>query len=279
LYEAIASGVGSVCGVLGAYMCCCCCSPYKRVTQGRELVVTRFGRYKETLPAGLHYLKPLIDEGYGVSKCTHHIDLPEQSVLTKDTVTAHIDGSIYYNITDAYKVTFYITDVKSCLNGVALSALRACFASHTLQDCLEHRDKLAQEIRNYMIEHTADWGISVSNMVIKDIKVSDDMQRHLSAKATAQREAAAKVIDAQGDVDAAKLLRTAADMLNTPAALQIRYLETLKNMAENKGTKIIFVPLSQCGNIAGMAAAIQTIHSEDIWSEPTIIESIQNTTN
>ncbi|CAH6420329.1 SPFH/Band 7/PHB domain protein [uncultured virus] len=260
-YEGLISFFGGFFGFIGSYICCCC-APYQTVVQGHELVVTRFGRYKGTMPAGYHYLRPLTDKGYDVSKMTHLIDLPAQSILTKDNVTAVIDGSVYYKITDSYTATFTIVGLNSCLNQLALSALRACFANHTLQDCLEHRDRLAVEIQQYMVEHTRAWGITVSSTVIKDIKLSQDMQHHLSAKASAEREAAAKVIDARGDVEAAKLLREAADTLNTPAALQIRYLETLKNMAQNPGTKVIFVPLGPGDNITGIAAAMEGMKQE-----------------
>jgi regulator of protease activity HflC (stomatin/prohibitin superfamily) len=189
----------------------------------------------------------------------HVIDLPEQTVLTQDNVTATIDGAVYYRIDDSYKATFSITGLYQSINQLALSALRSCFALHSLQDCLQHRDVLANQIKEYMDEHMGDWGIEVCSIVIKDIKLCANMQRQLSARATAEREAGAKVIEAQGDVSAAKLLREAADTLNTPAALQIRYLEALKSMAANPGSRVIFVPMGQSDNIAGIAAAMESI--------------------
>lgn len=257
-YEGLMSCFGGFFGFLGSYIFCCC-NPYQTVNQGHELVVTRFGRYKETKGPGYHYLRPLTDRGYNVSKMIHVIDLPQQTVLTQDNVTALIDGSVYYRIDDTYKATFSITGLYQSINQLSLSALRSCFALHSLQDCLQHRDRLANEIKKYIAEHIGDWGIEVCSIVIKDIMLSEDMQRHLSAKATAEREAAAKVIDAKGDVDAAKLLREAADTLNTPAALQIRYLETMKAMASNPGTKVIFVPIGQTDNLTGIAAAMSGI--------------------
>lgn len=273
-YEGLVSCFGGLLGVLGSYVCCCC-NPYTTVVQGHELVVTRFGRYKETLPPGYHYMRPITDKGYDVSMMTHVIDLPGQTVLSnaptllvhrrykffriyisRDTVTAHIDGSVYYKVTDSYTATFTITGRDSCLNQLALSALRACFANHTLQESLENRNVLAREIKEYMDFHSRNWGIEVAHIVIKDITLSKEMQRHLSARASAEREAQAKVIDARGDVEAAKLLREAADTLNSPAALQIRHLENLKAMASNPGTKIIFVPM-QMDNLVSTAAAIE----------------------
>lgn len=258
IYEELVSCIGGIFGLLGSYIFCCC-NPYTTVDQGHELVVTRFGRYKETFPPGYHYLRPMTDRGYKVSKMTHAIDLPEQCIFTKDNVTAQIDGSVYYKIVDSYMGTFSVMGLSTCLNQLALSALRACFAKHTLQDCLEHRDRLSAEIQKYMIEHIGEWGIEVSSIVIKDIHVSEEMQRHLSSAASAQREAAARVIEARGEVEAAKLYREAADCLNTPAALQIRYLETLKEMASNPGTRVIFVPLGPSDNISGIASAMEAI--------------------
>lgn len=257
-YEGLISCIGESFGFLGSYIFCCC-NPYTTVNQGHELVITRFGRYLETKPPGYHYLRPITDTGYPVSKMIHVIDLPEQTVLTYDNVTAIIDGSVYYRIVDSYKSTFSITGLYQSINQLALSALRSCIAAHSLQDCLVHRDKLASEIEAYMNTHIGDWGINIGNVIIKDIKLSEDMQRHLSAKATAEREAAAKVIDAQGDVDAAVLLRQAADTLNTPAALQIRYLESMKAIAANPGTRVIFVPISHSDNIGSISAAMAGI--------------------
>jgi erythrocyte band 7 integral membrane protein len=256
-YEGLASCIGEVFGCIGSYVCCCCCSPYKMIDQGNELIITRFGRYKEVKSPGYHYVRPLTDQGYTVSKMTNMIDLPEQSVLTHDNVTAIIDGSVYYKIVDPCTATFSIINLRQCLHQLALSALRSCFASYSLQDCLQHRERLAIEIQKYLGEHSAGWGIEVSSIVIKDIKLSQDMQRHLSAKAIAEREAAAKVIDASGDVSAAKLLREAADTLNTPAALQMRYLETMKSMAANPGTRVIFMPTNPTDNLTGIAAAME----------------------
>lgn len=257
-YEGLVSCVGEIFGFLTSYICCFC-NPYTTVNEGNEIVITRFGRYKETKGPGYHYLRPLTDAGTSVSKMIHVMDLPEQSVLTHDNVTAIIDGSVYYRINDSYKASFSITGLYQSINQLALSALRSCFALHSLQDCLQHRDILANQIRQYMDEHIGDWGIEVCSIVIKDIKLSEDMQRHMSARATAERDAGAKVIEARGDVEAAKLLREAADTLNTPAALQIRYLETLKSMAANPGSKVIFVPMSQTDNLAGIASAMESI--------------------
>ena len=106
-YEGLVSFVGELFGCIGSYVFCCC-SPYTTVNQGHELVVTRFGRYKDTLSPGYHYLRPLTDRWYSVPKMTHVIDLPAQSILTEDNVTAIIDGSVYYKIVDSYTTTITI---------------------------------------------------------------------------------------------------------------------------------------------------------------------------
>lgn len=257
-YEGCISGLGSLFGLLGSYVCCCF-NPYVVVNQGEVLVVTRFGRYCDTKEPGLHYLRPLTDKGYVVSKMTHVIDLPQQSVLTQDNLTVHIDGAIYYRVIDAEDVTFRINNLQSCLNQMSVSALRSCFSNHTLQDCLENRDKLAEEIRSYTAEHTGGWGVEVTNTIIKDIMLSNDLQRNLSSKATAERTAAAKIIEAQADVNAAKLMRDAAEALNTPAALQIRYLETMKAISAHPNNKVIFIPMNHGDSLTNIAAAMEGI--------------------
>lgn len=256
-YEGLISCLGGSCGCIMSYILCCfCCTPYKTVDQGHELVITRFGRYKETKGAGFHYLRPFTDEGRDVSKMVHVIDLPEQNILTQDNVSANIDGSVYYKIVDSYKAIFTIEKLEESVNQLALSALRSCFAIHTLQDCLQHRDKLETEIKKYVETFVLQWGIIIDSIVIKDIKLSKEMQAHLSVKASSIREAEAKVINAQGDVDAAKLFRQASDILNTPSALQIRQLEAMKAMAASANTKVIFVPTTNIDNLTSMSAAM-----------------------
>jgi regulator of protease activity HflC (stomatin/prohibitin superfamily) len=255
-YEDCVATVGSFFGCLSSYIFCCW-NPYQTVDQGSALVVTRFGRYHDVYGPGLHYLRPLTDEGISVSLRTHVIDLPEQCVLTLDNLTVHIDGSIYYRVLDPQAVTFNISNLESCLNQMSVSALRSCFSNHTLQNCLEHRDKLAEEIKHYTSEHIKGWGVEVTSTIIKDIRLSEDLQRNLSAKAIAERSASAKIIEAQADVNAAHLMRDAAEALNTPAALQIRYLETLKSMASQPNNKVIFIPMNHSDNFASIASAVE----------------------
>jgi len=116
-----------------------------------------------------------------------------------------------------------------------------------LQELIENREAIGEEIQEVIAEPASAWGVKVESVLIKDISFSKELQESLSSAAQAKRIAEAKVIGAQAEVDSAKLMRAAADILNTPAAMQIRYLETMSNMAKGSNTKVIFMPTSTNG--------------------------------
>lgn len=246
LYESLCSLVGNVFGCFGQIPftpCFCCCYPMKIVQEGDQGLLMEFGSYKSTLPPGMHFVNPITQTIETADMRVNIIDNPSQVIMTKDNVTASIDSVLYYRVTNAQKSKFEIADFKHSIKELTQTALRDCLSKVTLQEALEHRDQLAKEIAT-LIDHTGnEWGVHIQSLLIKDIKVSKELQESLSAKAQAERMAAAKLISAEADVKAAILFREASDTLDTPAALQIRYLETLKEMTRNTGTKMIFVPM------------------------------------
>jgi regulator of protease activity HflC (stomatin/prohibitin superfamily) len=126
--------------------------------------------------------------------------------------------------------------------------MRQIFGAHDLQDTITHREGIAQEIENVISNVAASWGVKVESILLKDIQFSKDLQENMSAAATARRLAAARIIQAESEVESAKLLREASDILDSKAAMQIRYLDTLKTMAREAGSKIIFMPPNAYGD-------------------------------
>jgi len=171
------------------------------------------------------------------------LDLKQQSVLTKDNLAIWIDGVVYFTIIDINKAIFKVQNIKESVNQLALVALRGVFGHKLMQDCLVEREELAREIEKIVAEKTGEWGVQINMIQLTDIKLPENIKNMLSSAATAEREGKAKIILAQADVESAKLMRQASDILSTSGAMQIRMLETYNKLAQTDNPKIVFMPL------------------------------------
>jgi regulator of protease activity HflC (stomatin/prohibitin superfamily) len=158
--------------------------------------------------------------------------------MTKDNVSIIIDSVVYWHVIDPYTSVFLVSDVRRALMERTMTTLRLVIGSRTLQECVEHRDTLAQEIETIISGPATAWGVKVESVLLKDLKFTQELLESLSSAAKQKRIGESKVIAAQAEVDAAKLMREASDILNTKAAMQIRYLETITQMSKNAGTKV-----------------------------------------
>ena len=177
-----------------------------------------------------------------VDRKENFLDLKQQSIMTKDNVNIIIDAVVYYQIEDPVKTLFQVQNVLQAIGEISKTTLRDIFGHVTLQEALETKEKMALLIRELIDKPTEDWGVNINRVLIQEILFTKDLQDNLSAAATAKRVAEGKIIQAQADVDSAKLLREASDILNTQAAMQIRYLDAISNLAKANNTKIIFMP-------------------------------------
>ncbi|CAG8508084.1 11080_t:CDS:2 [Paraglomus brasilianum] len=247
-YGSMINVLGNVCGFFGANpICCCCPNPYKRVDQGFVGLVSRFGKFYKSVDPGLVKVNPLSESIRKVDVKIQITEIPKQAIMTKDNVYVHIDSVIYWHIINPYQSTFGIADVRKALIERTQTTLRHTLGSRVLQDCIENREAIASEVLEIIEEPASLWGVKIESILIKDIQFSKELQESLSSAAQAQRIGRSKVIAAQAEVDAAKLMRQAAELLNIPAAMQIRYLETMSSMAKGPGTKTIFMPYSPDG--------------------------------
>lgn len=238
---------GKVCGALCLIgFCGCCCNPYQRVRQGYRGIVTRFGALSKVLSPGLHYVNPISEELIPVDVMLHVQKLSNQAILTKDNLPITIDGAVYYRTKNTPKdvVTAKTTvyNVNLAVNELAHSTLRLVFGQHTLQEALEKRKDFAAEIKKILGDQATQWGIQIYDIQIIDVVIPKHIQDLLATSAVAAREGEAEVIMAKARVQSAHLMREAADQLNTPAAMQMRQLETYKVLAESENSKIIFMP-------------------------------------
>ncbi len=177
--------------------------------------------------------------------------------MTKDNVTVHLTSVIYYHITSPHKAAFGISNVRQALVERTQTTLRHVVGARVLQDVIERREEVAQSIGEIIEDVASGWGVRVESMLIKDIIFSNELQDSLSMAAQSKRIGESKVIAARAEVESAKLMRQAADILSSAPAMQIRYLEAMQAMAKSASSKVIFLPgASSIGASMQMAGAL-----------------------
>ncbi|KAF9929123.1 hypothetical protein FBU30_001852 [Linnemannia zychae] len=241
-YGTLVNTFGSVIGAFGMIPCCVCFpNPYKTIDQGSIGLVTRFGRYYKTVDPGLVRLNPYSESVFKVDMRIRVSHILNQIIMTKDNVNVHIDSVVYWHVIDPFQSVYGVSDVQQALIERTKTTLRQVLGARLLQEIIENREQLGHEIQEIIDVPAHSWGVAVETILIKDIQFSKSLQEALSSAAQAKRIAESKVIQAQSEVDSAKLMRQAAEVLNTPAAMQIRYLESMAAMARHSGQKTIFM--------------------------------------
>lgn len=162
--------------------------------------------------------------------------------MTKDNVTLNLTSVIYYHIISPHKAAFGISNVRQALVERTQTTLRHVVGARILQDVIERREEIAQSIGEIIEDVATGWGVQVESMLVKDIVFSHELQESLSMAAQAKRIGESKVIASRAEVEAAKLMRQAADILSSAPAMQIRYLEAMQAMAKSANSKVIFLP-------------------------------------
>ncbi|KAM3414207.1 hypothetical protein BST61_g10865 [Cercospora zeina] len=242
-YGSMVNTLGSLVGTLGAIPCCIVCpNPYKPVAQGNVGLVTKFGRFARAVDPGLVKINPLSESLIQVDVKIQIVEVPKQVCMTKDNVNLTLTSVIYYRITSPHKAAFGISNLRTALVERTQTTLRHVLGARVLQDVIERREEIAQSIREIIDETATGWGAEVESMLIKDIIFSQELQDSLSMAAQSKRTGEAKVISARAEVESAKLMRQAADILSSAPAMQIRYLEAMQAMAKTANSKVIFLP-------------------------------------
>lgn len=270
-YGSMKNAMGLGFGLFGMIPCCPFPNPYKNVQQGSVGLVSRFGQFYKAVDPGLVRVNICTESIRVVDVKIQLTPVPRQTVQTKDNVSVEVDSVICWHVVSPYRAAFGINDVARALVERAQTTLRQVVGGRVLQSVISDREGLAQEVAE-IIEATAEkWGVAIESILLKDINFSVDLQQSLSSAATQKRIGESKVIAARAEVDAAKLMRQAADILASPAAMQIRQLEALQAMARTSGSKVVFVPMNlNAMGAAGMdgvaqqiaASVQQTEHSE-----------------
>ena len=211
------------------------------VKQYERGVVLRFGRLIGTRKPGFNLIIPFVDTMRKVSLRIVTIVLEPQEVITKDNVTVKVDAVVYFMIIDPVKAAINVEDYKQATIQLALTTMRSVLGQSELDELLAHREQINQKLRQIIDEQAEEpWGVRVTLVEVKDVLLPEAMQRAMAKQAEAEREKRAKIIHAQGEKQAATTLAEAAEIIQTqPSALQLRYLQTLVEIAGEKNSTII----------------------------------------
>lgn len=217
-------------------------------------IIFRLGRIKgrKASGPGVFYIIPCIDKVITVDTRLKTFDVPPQSILSKDSVTVHVDAIVNYSIFNPVMAVNNIYNADAATQLLAQTILRNILGSHKLSELLELRETIQQQLQQQLDEATDQWGVKVEMVLIKDVRIPRDLQRSMAAEAEASREAKAKVIAANGELNAARALKEAAETISkSSTAMQLRYLQTLNVIAAERGSTIIFpLPIDILGPMA-----------------------------
>jgi len=208
-------------------------------------VIFRLGRLINVKGPGLILLIPLIDKMVRVSLRTVVMDVPTQDVITKDNVSIKVNAVVYFRVMQPDKAIVEVENFLFATSQLSQTTLRSILGQSELDELLSQRDKINRELAKIIDSQTEPWGIKVSNVEVKHIDLPQEMQRAMAKQAEAERERRAKVIHAEGEFQASQRLSDAAQIISSnPAALQLRFLQTLTEIASEQSSTIIFpVPL------------------------------------
>lgn len=225
----------------------------KIVKQWERGVVLRFGRYIGTRSPGLNLIVPYIDRMQKVDTRVETMVVEPQEVITNDNVTVQVDAVVYFQVINAEDAVMKVMDYEQATTQISLTTLRSVLGQSELDELLAHRDRINDLLRRIIDEHTEPWGVQVTAVEVKDVLLPGNLQRAMARQAEAERERRAKVVHARGEHQAAEELAQAAHIIaGEPISLQLRYLQTLVEMAGERSSTIIPLPLDIAGALQGL---------------------------
>ena len=213
----------------------------KIVTEYERGVIFRLGRLVGAKGPGLFLIIPIVDRMVKVDLRVVTMDVPSQEVITKDNVTVRVNAVVYFRVVDPESSVVKVLDHIRATSQISQTTLRNVLGQSELDELLTQREKLNQMLQKIIDEHTDPWGVKVSTVEIKEVELAEEMKRSMAAQAEAERERRAKIIHAEGELQASeKLAQAAAIIGREPAAIQLRYLSTLSEIASEKNSTILF---------------------------------------
>jgi regulator of protease activity HflC (stomatin/prohibitin superfamily) len=216
-------------------------SAVKIVPEYERGVVFRLGRLVDSRGPGLFFLLPIIERMVRVDIRVITMDVPPQEVITLDNVTIKVNAVLYFMVVDPQFAVVKVVDFIRATMQIAQTTLRSVVGQVELDELLARREAINERLQRIIDEQTEPWGVKVTIVEVKDVELPQSMQRAMAKQAEAEREKRAKIIHAQGEFDASKMLAEAADVIaREPVTLQLRYLQTLTEIAVEKNSTIIF---------------------------------------
>jgi regulator of protease activity HflC (stomatin/prohibitin superfamily) len=208
-------------------------------------VIFRFGRLRGARGPGIIIIIPFVDKMIKVDLRTVTMDVPPQDIITRDNVPVKVNAVVYFRVMDPAKSIVKIEKYILATSQIAQTTLRSILGQAELDDLLSRREKINKELQKIIDEQTDPWGVKVSNVEIKDVELPQSIQRAFAKQAEAERERRAKIISAEGEFQASEKLANAAEVLSKfPASIQLRFLQTLKEIATEQNSTIVFpVPI------------------------------------
>ena len=237
----MATGVGVIVFIAAIFIL----SGLKVLNEYERAVVFRLGRLTPYRGPGIVFIIPVLERMVRIDLRTVTLDIPPQDVITKDNVTVKVSAVLYFRVVDPSRAVTEVANYLFATMQLAQTTLRSVGGQTELDELLSQRDKLNARIQEVVDAQTEPWGVKVTLVELKNIDLPQDMQRAIAAQAEAERERRAKVIAAEGEFQAAQRLAEAAEIMNkSPVTLQLRYLQTLKEIAaENNSTTIFPIPI------------------------------------
>jgi regulator of protease activity HflC (stomatin/prohibitin superfamily) len=232
-------------------------SAIKVVQEYERGVIFRLGRLVGAKGPGLFFIIPIIDRMVKVDLRVVTLDVPAQEVITKDNVTIKVNAVAYFRVMNPSQAIVAVEDYRRATFQISQTSLRSVLGQSELDELLTHRDAINQKLQRIIDEQTEPWGVKVSIVEVKDVELPENMKRAMAIQAQAERERRAKIINAEGEYAASQRLTSAAQIMSqAPAALQLRYLQTLTEIAADKNSTIIFpLPIELLNALTGRTFA------------------------
>jgi regulator of protease activity HflC (stomatin/prohibitin superfamily) len=246
-------------GFIGLLLLVLLFSAIKVVQEYERGVVFRLGRFVGAKGPGLFFIIPFIDKMQKIDLRTVTLDVPSQEAISRDNVTVKVNAVVYFRVLDPGKAIIQVEDYRRATWQIAQTTLRNVIGQSELDEILAQREKVNNELQQIIDEQTEPWGIKVSLVEVKDVELPSTMQRAMARQAEAEREKRAKIIHASGEYEASKTLAEAAyEIGKQPATLQLRYLQTLSEIAAEKNSTIIFpLPIDTISALMNIVAPQQ----------------------
>lgn len=239
-------------GVIGFVLLVLILMSIKIVTEYERGVIFRLGRLIGAKGPGLFWIIPFVDRMVKVDLRVVTMDVPPQEVITKDNVTVKVNAVIYFRVVDAEAAVVKVLDHIRATSQISQTTLRNVLGQSELDELLAQREQLNQTLQKIIDQHTDPWGIKVSTVEIKEVELADTMKRSMAAQAEAERTRRAKIIHAEGELQASEKLSQAGSVLaKEPVTIQLRYLQTLTEIATERNSTLIFpVPIDLLSSLS-----------------------------